>query len=410
MASRRTKRPAISPVIAALGAIVVLAGVLALVWWYERILPAGPASLERSSFEELPGWPSTDPRAALAAFARSCAQILQKPLSEPMSGTYGGTIGDWKPVCTGIPTVASSSAARSWFEAHFVPHSVRAGLRHEALFTGYYEPELRGSHVRHGVYQTPVYGMPGDLVEVDLGAFRTALQGEHIAGRLQKHRLVPFATRAEIDHFGLRSAPVLFYASDPVAVFFLHIQGSGRVRFEDGTVRRVAYAGQNGWPYTPVGRVLIEEGVLDSSHMSLQAIRAWMKAHPEEARRAMEKDQSFVFFKEAALGDPALGSPGAEGALLTPGASMAVDSRFHPLGAPFYIVASIPDPDPAKPEDVLASLFVAQDIGGAIRGALRGDLFFGYGAAAESMAGRMKATGRMYVLVPKSVAARGAGA
>jgi membrane-bound lytic murein transglycosylase A len=406
MASRRTKRPAI----AILSALVVLLGAVALLWWYERGAPAGPLSLEQVSFQDLPGWQSSDSRPALAAFGRSCEQLLKKPALQPMSGSYGGTIRDWRHACMSVPTVSSADAARIWFEENFVPLAVGAGLRHEALFTGYYEPELRGAHSRHGVYQTPVYGMPADLVEVELGIFRDTLKGERIAGRLEEHRLVPFATRAEIDRFGLRSAPILFYASDPVAVFFLHIQGSGRVRFEDGEVRRVAYAGQNGWPYTPVGRVLIEQGALEKSSMSLQAIKAWMKVHPAEARRAMEQDQSFVFFKDAPLGDPALGSPGSEGAALTPGASMAIDARIHALGAPFYIVASVPNRDPAKPEDVLASLFIAQDIGGAIRGPLRGDLFYGYGAAAESMAGRTKATGKMYVLVPKSIAAREAGA
>jgi membrane-bound lytic murein transglycosylase A len=173
---------------------------------------------------------------------------------------------------------------------------------------------------------------------------------------------------------------------------------------------RVAYDGQNGRSYTPIGRVLIEQRALDREHLSLQAIRGWMREHPAEAREIMEKDQSFVFFRMAPLGDPALGSPGAEGAPLAPNASMAVDERIHPLGAPFFIVASAPDRDPAKPENALAALFVAQDIGGAIRGPLRGDLFFGYGSDAESMAGRMKAKGEMFVLLPKAIASRLPGA
>jgi membrane-bound lytic murein transglycosylase A len=172
-------------------------------------------------------------------------------------------------------------------------------------------------------------------------------------------------------------------------------------------MRRVAYVAQNGWPYTPVGRILLDEGALDRNQMSLQGIRNWMHEHSAQAREAMERDQSYVFFKDAPVGDPSLGSPGAEGVPLTPGASMAVDSRIHPLGAPVFIVASVPNADPAKPEDELGSLFIAQDIGGAIRGALRGDLFFGYGNDAESMAGRMKANGRMYVFLPRELVARG---
>src|SRR5258706_9801883 len=368
MAAPRTARPAI--LVWAAGLLAACA--LLFIWWYERTAPEGSLSLKPLSFAELAGWQTSDPRAALEAFRLSCAQLLRKPASEPMSGNgYAGTVGDGTTACQHIPAVSSADVARRWFEENFVPLSVRAGLKREALFTGYYEPELRGSHVRHGTYQTPVYGLPLGLVDVDLGAFRPSLRGERIAGRIESHRLGPFANRGEIDRHGLSDAAIRFFASDPVAVFFLHIQGSGRVRFEDGTVRRVAYDGQNGWPYTPVGRVLIEEGELDRKGMSLQAIKRWMKDHPAKAREAMEKDQSYVFFKDAPLGDPALGSPGALGAALTPGASIAVDSRIHPLGAPFFIVAPIPDRDPAKPENARASLFIAQDIGGGERGAVQ---------------------------------------
>ena len=169
---------------------------------------------------------------------------------------------------------------------------------------------------------------------------------------------------------------------------------------------RVAYAGQNGRPYTPVGRVLIERGLLDRGSMSMQAIRAWMKAHPREARGVMETDQSYVFFREQPLGDPALGSRGSEGVPLTPGASVAVDPHVHPLGAPIYIAAMRPDSDPAQADQSFETLLIAQDTGGAIRGPARGDVFWGFGKAAESIAGRMKASGRMFVLLPKNVAAR----
>ena len=217
---------------------------------------------------------------------------------------------------------------------------------------------------------------------------------------------MPYFTRAEIDRFGLPHAPILFFADDPAKVFFLHIQGSGRVRLENGTVERVAYDGQNGLPYTPIGRVLIAEGQIARADMSMQAIRNWIVSHPAESTRVIEKDQSFVFFKELPLGDPRLGSPGAEGVPLTPGGSIAVDERVNALGAPYFVVADSPDPDPTRPDRPLRQLFVAQDVGGAIRGAARADLFFGYGPAAESMAGRMKSHGRLYVLLPRALANR----
>jgi membrane-bound lytic murein transglycosylase A len=155
-----------------------------------------------------------------------------------------------------------------------------------------------------------------------------------------------------------------------------------------------------------VGRTLIAEGAIDRTQMSMQAIRGWMRAHPDSARAIMESDQSFVFFRLAPLGDPSLGSPGSEGVPLTPGASIAIDEHLHPLGAPFFVAASVPDVDPAKPDHALDRLFVAQDTGGAIKGAARADVFWGFGRDAESIAGRMKSAGHLYVLLPKPLAAR----
>jgi membrane-bound lytic murein transglycosylase A len=368
-----------------------------LVWWLTRPPVTGPLRLTPAAFDDLPGWKTADLRDALAAFRRSCDVLLKKPLSAPI-GTYAGTASDWRKPCLDARTVGSLRGdAHDFFEQEFTPHAVSAGEVRDGLFTGYYEPQLHASRVRRGRYQTPVYGFPSDLVNVDLGEFRAPLAGEHIAGRVDGHRLVPYDTRAQIDAKGLETAPVLLYADDPVGVFFLHIQGSGRVVFDDGAVVRVAYAGTNGRPYTAIGRTLMTQGALERGKVSLQTIRAWLKAHPDKARTVMESDASFVFFKEASLGDPALGSPGAEEVPLTPGASIAVDSRIHPLGAPFYIASTTPD---GKRLDALT---IAQDIGGAIRGPVRSDIFFGFGNHAETLAGEMKQGGRMFVLIPKSV-------
>ncbi len=368
-----------------------------LVWWLTRPPVTGPLKLTPASFEDLPGWKAADLRDALAAFRRSCDVLMRRPPSAPI-GTYAGNAADWRKPCLDARAVGSfRDDARAFFEQDFTPHAVNAGEVSDGLFTGYYEPQLRGSRTRHGSYQTPVYGLPSDLVSVDLGSFRDALAGEHIAGRVTGHRLVPYDTRAQIDANGLKTATVLFYADDPVVVFFLHIQGSGRVMFDDGTVARVAYAGVNGQPYTAIGRTLIAKGALERGKVSLQTIRAWLLAHPDRARAIMESDASFVFFNETALGDPALGSPGAGEVPLTPGASIAVDPRLHPLGIPFFIATTTPQGKP------LNALTIAQDIGGAIRGPVRSDIFFGFGNHAETLAGEMKQSGRMYVLIPKSV-------
>lgn len=387
-----------------LSLLVVLAGVAAAVWWY--LTPAeGPLKLTAVRFSDLKGWSDDDLRLALPAFARSCAVLLRKAADD----TYGGAPSDWAPACGSIPQDPSKDEARLWFERTFTPLAVKAGETTGALFTGYYEPELHGSRSRHGAFQTPIYALPTDLITVDLGQFRPIFHSEKIVGRLIGNRLVPYATRGEIDSEGLAHAKTLFFADDPIAVFSLHIQGSGRIVLENGAIERVAYAGQNGWPYTPVGRVLVQEGTLPKAGSSMQAIRAWMKAHPRQAKDLMERDLSYIFFKEAPLGDPSLGSPGAQGVALTPGRSLAVDHRIHPLGVPFFVVAEVPDPDPVSADHPLARLLIAQDIGGAIRGPLRGDVFFGYGREADSVAGRMKSEGKLFVLLPKALAKRVAG-
>jgi membrane-bound lytic murein transglycosylase A len=341
-------------------------------------------------FSDLPGWQAADLGPALAAFRRSCAVLAAKPATEAM-GDYAGTAADWQKVCAQNSIDAHGTDARGFFEKNFTPYA----LGGEGLFTGYYEPQIEGSRTRHGVYQTPVYGVPADLIRVDLGAFAPQYKGEHISGRLNGQRLVPYADRAEINRGGVATAKILFWCDDPVALFFLQIQGSGRVRFDDGSSARVAYAGENGRPYTAIGRVLLANGQLAKDKISLATIRAWLKDHPKEAPGVMEANRSFIFFEEAALGDTALGSPGVERVKLTPMGSMAIDLRKNVLGAPYYVAA-----DPVR------ALLIAQDTGGAIRGSVRGDVFFGFGAAAEQRAGDMKSQGRMFVLLPKDVAAR----
>lgn len=373
--------------------LFALAGVVGWFFLPHRAVPVETLELQRVAFDELPGWDQSDPGAALAAFRRSCVVMQSRAPDTPLRD-YAGRVGDWRDVCAAAQAIATNGA-RAFFETRFAPFAV-AG---DALFTGYYEPLLRGSRTRHDAYQSPVYALPSDLVSVDLGAFRPELTGEHIAGRLSDQHLVPYPTRADIDATP-PAAAVLFYCDDPVAVFFLHIQGSGRVRLDNGSIIRVSYAGQNGQPYTPIGRTLIHSGALSRENVSMQSIRAWLKANPVAARKIMESDESYVFFRETAVGDPSLGSAGAGDAALTPRASIAVDLRFHPLGVPFFVATTTPDGKP------LQRLFIAQDTGGAIRGPARADIYFGFGATAEQVAGGMKASGRLYVLLPNAVAAK----
>ncbi|HXC57527.1 MAG TPA: murein transglycosylase A [Rhizomicrobium sp.] len=372
-----------SRLLLALGLIALVAAGFAAWWFYRPAVPT-PLTLTAVSFANLPGWDAADPSGALQAFRRSCVKLLAAPPQTAMA--YAGTAADWRGPCA---DAGPARDARAFFESAFQPYVIGDGL-----VTGYYEPLLNGSRTRHGAYQTPVYGLPQDLVSVDLGLFRPEWKGTRIAGRLAGGRLVPYASRAEIDAHPPAKTRVLFYGDDPISVFFLHIQGSGRVWLDDGSLLRVNYAGQNGHPYTAVGRTLIARGV-PREGMSMQVIRAWLKANPSAARSVMETDASFVFFQEEPVGDARLGPQGSEGVALTPRASIAVDMSVHPLGVPFFIAG-----------DGIAGLFIAQDTGGAIRGAARADIFFGFGASAENTAGGMKARPRFYVLLPKGVAPR----
>ena len=346
--------------------------------------PAVLLKLTRAGFAELPQW-SPQQDAARTAFRKSCAVLTGKPDSTPMGGVgYAGTVGDWRGVCAAPQTPF-------FFEANFVPFTVSGS---DGLFTGYYEGEIAASRTRHGVYQTPVHGLPDDLVRVELGTFIPKLKGEHVSGRVAGHALVPYADRADITAKGVQ-APVLFYAADPIAFFFVQIQGSARVHFDDGSQGRIAYAGENGQPYTAIGRTLIAQGELTRENVSLQSIRAWLLAHPDKAQALMNTNKSYIFFREAE-------GEGAQGTALTPLGSMAVDLRLHALGVPFFVAADGDDP--------VHAVLVAQDTGGAIRGPVRGDIFFGFGAEAEHRAGLMKAPGKLFVLLPKAVADRlGAG-
>jgi membrane-bound lytic murein transglycosylase A len=350
-------------------------------WWFSRPLPLMAAA----RFSDLPGWSAADLTPALAAFRRSCDVIAKKPGQEKLAD-YAGTAADWQAVCE-----AANGDARIFFETHFTPYAFSG----EGLFTGYYEPEIRGSRTRQGVYRTPVYGLPTDLIRVDLAQFKPEFKGEHVSGKLDGQKLVPYATRAQINAKGVSTANILFWCDDPIALFFLQIQGSGRVRFDDGSALRIAYAGENGRPYTAIGRVLLAAGEIAREKISLATIRDWLKAHPKLARGVMEQNQSYIFFREMPLGDIGLGSNGVQGVPLTPLGSLAIDLRKNALGAPYYVAA-----DPVR------ALLIAQDTGGAIRGAVRGDVFFGFGEKAEQSAGEMKAQGRMFVLLPNAVAAR----
>ena len=412
---------------AAAGGLVLVA-LIALAWWlWPEAAPsrrpaaappeaAGPPQppppprldLAPATFGSLPGWESNDPAPALAAFRRSCDAWRAQPADRPLDtdALWAGTVGEWRAVCAAAASVApGAEPARAFFAERFAP--VAATNRGDAfgLFTGYYEPTLHGSRRRHGRFTVPLYTRPPELVEVDLGEFRDDWKGERLAGRVVANRLVPFADRSAIGTGALGGRGLeLVWVDDPVDAFFLHVQGSGRVELDDGTTLRVGYAGQNGHPYVAIGRVLVERGAMELDEVSMQSLRAWLDAHPEEAAEVMAANPSYVFFRRLAGEGPL----GAQGVALTPGRSLAVDRSFHPLGVPVWLDATAPSPVAGEGDLTLQRLLVAQDTGGAIRGPVRGDVFWGPGDEAAEIAGRMKHRGRMWLLLPRELAANAA--
>lgn len=269
------------------------------------------------------------------------------------------------------------------------------GNEPEGLFTGYYESALKGSLTRGGQYQYPLRARPDDLVMVQLGDFREELKGQRIAGRVLNGNLKPYETHGEITAGKLPKSQdkTLVWVDSAVDAFFIQIQGSGMVSMNDGSFMRVGYAGQNGHPYYAIGRELIKRGHLTQRDVSMQSIRAWLEANPEQAQEVMETNKSYVFFRKLD-GD---GPVGGQGVTLTAERSLAIDQSLIPYGIPVWVDLEHPLPD----QQPIQRLMVTQDTGGAIRGPVRGDFFWGYGADAEYQAGKMKSKGRYWFLIPR---------
>lgn len=322
---------------------------------------------------------------ALAAFRISCASLVRRT---DASGLTRGE--DWRAACDAATLTADRDAAR-FFSSYFETVQVADG---KAYATGYYEPEIAGSRTRRGGYDVPVYGRPSDLVDVDLGKFSDALKGKSVRGRVDGTSLVPYYDRTTIEQGALDGrAPVIAWAADPVELFFLQIQGSGRLRLPDGGVMRIGYASQNGRDYTGIGKLMLDRGILPRGQASMQGIMAWLRANPEQGVAIMRENKSFVFFRE--LTGP--GPLGAMGLPVTGQGSVAADPKFVPLGAPVFLSMDRQDAN---------GLWVAQDTGGAIKGSNRFDTFWGAGEEARAVAGGMSARGTAWLLLPRGTLAR----
>ncbi len=300
-------------------------------------------------------------------------------------------------------------AIRNFFESRFVPHRVTTTDGNDTgLVTGYYEPLLRGSRVRIAPYLTPLYGVPDDLLIVDMTSLYPELKGKRLRGKVVGRTVVPYPSRGELAASGALRGKEVLWVDDAIEAFFLEIQGSGRVQLFDagrgvqsvGDTVRLAYADQNGQPYQSIGRWLVDQGELTLSQASMQSIKSWAMTHTDRLDELLNANPSEVFFKEERIVDPSQGPKGALGVALTPQRSIAVDTKVVPLGAPVFLATT--QPLSSAP---LQRLVMAQDTGGAIvaapGGAVRADYFWGFGAEAGNSAGRMKQQGRMWVLLPR---------
>ncbi len=343
--------------------------------------------LRRTTYASVPGWGTDDLRDAWSAFRASCDVLVKKP--------------EWKEPCAVARDVAATDpkAVRLFFETFLAPYQVlNADGTDQGLVTGYYEPLLRGARKRSGVYQTPLYRTPDDLLNVDLAGVYPDLKSLRLRGRLVANKVVPYWTRAELMQNDLLAGKEILWVDDPIDAFFLQVQGSGRIQMADGkeTVR-LAYAEQNGYPYKSIGRYLVDHGEMTIGQASAQSIKAWYVAHPARQQELLNANPSYVFFREEKLADPNRGPKGALGVPLTPQRSIAIDAQYVPLGAPVFLATTQP-----ASEVPLQRLMMAQDTGGAIRNPVRADFFWGFGSAAGDQAGKMKQRGMMWVLLPKS--------
>ena len=351
-----------------------------------------PRTLQPAKWADLPGWNDDDQAAAWPAFIASCRGVASKP--------HGP---GWKRVCD-LARAADGKPGhdpRRFFESQLKPYAIQtADGSGTGLVTGYYEPLLRGSRMRAKGYEQPVRGVPDDLLTIDLGTVFPELKDKRVRGRLEGNKVVPYWSRAEIAARGDKvPARTLLYVDDAVELFFLQVQGSGRVKLADGTTIRLNYADQNGYPYQSIGRVLVDRGELKLEDASMQGIQAWVRANPGRLDELLNSNPSYVFFREAPNGNG--GPVGALGVPLTAERSIAVDPRSVPLGAPLFLATT--RPNSSKP---LNRLVLAQDTGSAITGAVRADFFWGFGKEAGEQAGRMKQSGRMWVLLPPEAAAK----
>ena len=366
----------------------------------ETIL-SGP-KLTPLAFTDLDGWRDDTHAIALAAFRRGAAVAADHPPKTRALGTDAAALGATLNRAAALPA-PDDPAARAFFENEFAPFAVTPPSG-GAFFTGYYEPEVAGSLTATAEFTVPLYRTPEDLVEVGPGGHPPALDPSFRFARKSGAGLVEHPDRAAIMAGALAGRGLeLVWLADPVDAFFIHVQGAARIRLAGGRTLRVTYAAKSGHAYTPIGRIIADISGLAREQVTMPVIRRWLAEHPAEAGAVMARNRSYIFFREAAVDDPALGPVAAAKVPLTPGRSLAVDRLVHTFHSPVWVETTLPS------GEAFRHLTIAQDTGSAIVGPARGDIFFGSGEAAGTIAGAMRGAGRFIVLLPREREPKGSG-
>ncbi|UZE52396.1 MltA domain-containing protein [Rhodopseudomonas sp. P2A-2r] len=354
------------------------------------------------AWADIDGWADDDHLQAFQAFRTSCKPISAQRIPPVDSKALGGSLRDPCHVAKAAD-ISDTAKAKAFFENNFLPLRISRLGEADGFVTGYYEPVIEGSRTRTGVYNVPVYRKPSNLFVRGVPQSATSMPNKgEVFRKIGRRKLVPYYDRAQIEDGKIAGRGLeICWLKSQTDLLFTQIQGSARVKLEDGGTVRINYEAHNGFPYTPVGRVLIDRGIVPKEQMSMQRIRQYMEENPDAANELRRQNRSYVFFREVQLSDKDE-AVGAQGVPLTPGRSIAVDKSLHVYGTPFFIEGDLPI-DSEQSKTPFRRLMVAQDTGSAIVGPARADLYFGAGVEAGRVAGRMRHPARFVMLVPKSI-------
>lgn len=346
--------------------------------------------LKKSSFSDLSGWGNDDFYLFDRALKSVCGAIIKNPRQSLSSDYVEYSLADYKTHCQRMVGIADRNELKRYIENNFEPYAVVADGRVNGKFTSYYEANLRASYQKGGKYQYPIYGKPKDLVEINLRDFDASLPNQRLIGRVKNGKLVKYYTRTEIDK-GQLDAPVILWGDDPVDIYIMQIQGAAVATLPNGEEIRIGYAENNGHKFKGIGSILLEKKLIKPSEASMPKIREWLKKNGDKAKANMLLNDRFIFHQIVKADGPL----GAMGLPLFAGRALAVDRSYIPLGSMMWLETTAPD------GSQLNKMVMAEDVGAAIKGAVRGDYFWGHGEKALEQAGRMNTQGRYYILIPK---------